>query len=131
MLIGVAAVLFLWGCGRIMGVSGVLSRLLPPWSEDSDRLPRIAFLVGMILVPLIGLMTGLLEQVAPLNDNTLLLVIAGLCAGYGTVRGSGCTSGHGVCGISRLSQRSMVATAVFMTTAAITVFVARHVMGWI
>lgn len=131
MLIGVAAVLFLWGCGRIMGISGMLSRLLPPWSADVDRMPRLAFVFGMLLVPLVGLVGSVLQQVEPLNSNMLLLVIAGLCAGYGTVRGSGCTSGHGVCGISRLSQRSMVATAVFMSTAAASVFFARHIMGWI
>ena len=130
-LIGVAAVLFLWGCGRIMGISGMLSRLLPPWSTDADRKPRLAFIFGLLLVPLLGLAGGFLQQIEPLNSNVLLLAIAGLCAGYGTVRGSGCTSGHGVCGISRFSQRSMVATAVFMTTAAASVFFARHIMGWI
>lgn len=86
---------------------------------------------GMLLVSLVGLAGGVLQQVEPLNSNMFLLAIAGLCAGYGTVRGSGCTSGHGVCGISRLSQRSLVATAVFMSTAAVSVFFARHIMGWI
>ena len=130
-LIGLAAVLFLWGCGRILGISGMLSRLLSPDSEDIDQKPRLAFIVGLLLVPLVGVVGGFIQRVEPLSSNVFLLAIAGLCAGYGTVRGSGCTSGHGVCGISRLSQRSMLATAVFMTTGVASVYFARHIMGWI
>lgn len=131
-LVGTAAVLFLWGCGRVMGVSGVLSRLIPGQPSGGDELKmRWAFVLGVLLMPIVGLLSGQLQQVNAVNSSPVLLAIAGLAVGYGTVRGNGCTSGHGVCGLSRLSQRSMVATVVFMGLAAVTVYVSRHMMGWI
>ncbi len=130
-LIGSAAVLMLWGCGQILGVSGLLSRLLPPWSSSQDIKVRVAFVAGVIALPLLAMVSGQVSSIPPVNGNPLYLGLAGLVMGYGTVRGNGCTSGHGVCGISRLSQRSIVATLVFMATAAVTVYIARHLLGWI
>ncbi|MGB0866404.1 MAG: YeeE/YedE family protein [Granulosicoccaceae bacterium] len=130
LLIGTAAVLYLWGCGRIMGISGILSRLLPPSDGGADKAVRIAFLLGMLALPLAGILLGQLQQMQPATSNVMLLIMAGLAAGYGTVRGSGCTSGHGVCGISRLSPRSLIATGIFMVSAGVCVYVARHLMGW-
>ena len=127
-LIGLAAVLLMATTGRIAGVSGFVSRLLPPFG-DGQFLIRLAFVAGLIAAPpLYTLATG--RTVAMLvTPNTGLLIVAGLLVGFGSVLGNGCTSGHGVCGIARLSRRSLVATAVFMATAVLTVFVVRHVLG--
>lgn len=127
-LLGSAAVLLMATTGRIAGVSGMLSRLLPPYTDQLMPV-RLAFVAGLMSAPpLYAAVTG-----APLTvevtSNSALLVAGGLLVGFGAVRGSGCTSGHGVCGVARLSPRSLVATVAFMTTAAATVFVARHVVG--
>lgn len=127
-LLGSAAVLLMATTGRIAGVSGMLSRLLPPYA-DRQMAVRLAFVAGLIAAPpLYAAVTG-----APLTvevtSNSALLIAGGLLVGFGAVRGSGCTSGHGVCGVARLSPRSLVATATFMATAAATVFIARHVLG--
>ena len=127
-LIGLAAVLLMATTGRIAGVSGFVSRLLPPFGDDQFFV-RLAFVVGLIAAPpLYALATGHPVEIL-VTSNTGLLIVAGFLVGVGTVLGSGCTSGHGVCGIARLSPRSLVATAVFMATALLTVFVARHVLG--
>lgn len=124
-LIGLTAVLLMGLNGRIAGVSGIVSRLLPPY-EDRAFAGRLAFTAGLIAAPvLVWLATGRLpaqtiEAAAP------LLAVAGLLVGFGSVWGNGCTSGHGVCGLSRLSIRSLVATATFMATAVVTVFIVRH-----
>lgn len=127
-LIGLAAVLLMATTGRIAGVSGFVSRLLPPFG-DGQFLIRLAFVAGLIAAPpLYTLATG--HAVAMLvTPNTGLLIVAGLLVGFGSVLGNGCTSGHGVCGIARLSPRSLVATTVFMATGVLTVFVVRHVLG--
>lgn len=126
-LIGLAAVLLLALEGRIAGISGIASRLLPPL--DSRFASHLAFIAGLVLAPfLVALVSG--EAVSQMvSSNFPVLAIAGLLVGFGAVYGGGCTSGHGVCGLSRLSQRSIVATATFMLTAFVTVFVVRHVIG--
>ena len=128
-LIGLSAVMLLATHGRIAGISGIVSRILPP-SVDKAGLPQgIIFLIGLLLAaPLWFVLTGA-APVQMVSSNGLLSVIAGLLVGFGAVMGSGCTSGHGVCGISRGSARSIAATMTFMATAFVTVFVLRHVVG--
>ena len=128
-IIGLSAVVLLATQGRIAGISGIVSRILPP-SVDKAGLPQgIIFLIGLLLAaPLWFVLTGA-APVQMVSSNGLLSVIAGLLVGFGAVMGSGCTSGHGVCGISRGSARSIVATMTFMATAFVTVFVLRHVVG--
>ena len=126
-LIGLAASLMMLLNGRIAGVSGILGGLLAP--APSDKAWRLAFLAGLIVAPVIAGAVGrpLAEAVMP--ASWLVIVAAGLLVGFGARMGGGCTSGHGVCGMSRLSTRSIVATMVFMTTAGLTVAVVRHGMG--
>jgi len=126
LLIGCAAVLLLLVNGRIAGISGILGGALSPRSED--RSWRMAFLLGL---PIGALAVAALRGGLEIQVSTSLptLIAAGLLVGFGTRLGGGCTSGHGVCGIGRGSQRSVVATAVFMASGAITVFVARHLLG--
>lgn len=128
-IIGLSAVVLLATQGRIAGISGIVSRILPP-SVDKAGLPQgIIFLIGLLLAaPLWFVLTGA-APVQMVSSNGLLLVIAGLLVGFGAVMGNGCTSGHGVCGISRGSARSIAATMMFMATAFVTVFVLRHVVG--
>ena len=128
-LIGLSAVVLLASHGRIAGISGIVSRILPP-SVDKAGLPQaIIFLIGLLLAaPLWFLLTGA-APVQVVSGNGLLLVIAGLLVGFGSVIGNGCTSGHGVCGISRGSARSIAATIIFMATAFVAVFILRHVVG--
>ena len=128
-LIGLSAVVLLASHGRIAGISGIVSRILPP-SVDKAGLPQaIIFLIGLLLAaPLWFLLTGA-APVQVVSGNGLLLVVAGLLVGFGSVIGNGCTSGHGVCGISRGSARSIAATIIFMATAFVTVFILRHVVG--
>ena len=128
-LIGAAAVLLFLLNGRIAGVSGIAGRLLD--REIHNRRDEIAWRVLFLVGLIIG--AGVYSLWAPvtihINASVGLLTIAGLLVGFGTQLGSGCTSGHGVCGIARLSPRSIVATLVFMASAMITVFVMRHVVG--
>ena len=128
-IIGLSAVVLLATQGRIAGISGIVSRILPP-SVDKAGLPQgIIFLIGLLLAaPLWFVLTGA-APVQMVSSNGLLVVIAGLLVGFGAVMGNGCTSGHGVCGISRGSARSIAATMTFMATASVTVFVLRHVLG--
>ena len=128
-LIGLSAVVLLATHGRIAGISGIVSGMLPP-TFDKTGLPQgIIFLVGLLLAaPLWIVVTGT-APVQVVSKNELLLVAAGLLVGFGSVIGNGCTSGHGVCGISRGSARSIAATMTFMATAFVTVFVLRHVVG--
>jgi uncharacterized membrane protein YedE/YeeE len=125
-LIGIAAVWLMAANGRIAGVSGMLNRLMPP-DRDGSALERLAFIVGLIAAPALYVSAGGLVM-QTVTDNVAVLVVAGLLVGFGSTVGSGCTSGHGVCGLSRLSIRSLVATGVFMTAGILTVFVARHVL---
>ncbi len=126
-LIGFSAVLLMLFNGRIAGISGVLARLFPPYA-GSEVGSALAFTIGLILAPLCysAVSGGPVPQMV--SSNVALMAAAGLLVGFGTVYGSGCTSGHGVCGLARLSRRSVVATAVFMTVAFVTVFIVRHVL---
>jgi uncharacterized protein len=127
-LIGVAAVLMMATTGRVAGVGGFVSRLLPPY-EDGELLPRLAFVAGLVLAPVLYMVVSFARVAHVVSSNLPLLAIAGLLVGAGTVVGGGCTSGHGVCGMARLSWRSMAATVTFMATAIVTVFVVRHLVG--
>ena len=126
-LIGIASVLLMALNGRIAGVSGILGGALA--AATGDKLWRVAFIAGLVSAPIV---VGLLGK--PLSEPTmpiswLLIVVSGLLVGFGTRLGGGCTSGHGVCGIARLSKRSIAATAIFMASAAITVAFVRHGLG--
>ncbi len=126
-LIGAAAVALMAATGRIAGISGIAARLLPPYAE-SGLAGRLAFVLGIVLAPLlVGLATGTLPR-PQIEASAPILLLAGLLVGFGAVWGHGCTSGHGVCGLSRLSLRSVVATAIFMAAAFATVFVTRHLV---
>lgn len=127
-MIGLAAVALMAVHGRVAGINGIVSGFLTT-RISQDWAWRAAFLAGMVVSPLILLaVTGRLPEIS-VPSSPLLLVAGGFLTGVGTTFGSGCTSGHGVCGISRLSARSIVATMTFMITAVLTVFVTRHVFG--
>ncbi len=125
-LIGLAAAIFVLFNGRIAGISGILGGLLKPVRADIGW--RVAFVAGLVGAPLAYALFAALP-VPTIDAGYLALVVAGLLVGIGTRYGSGCTSGHGVCGISRMSPRSLIATAAFMAAGFVTVFVARHVLG--
>ena len=127
-MIGLASVLLLALFGRIAGISGIAVRLLPPYT-DGETLGRAAFLLGMIAAPLLVLLLGGELPTMTVEPGPVRLLLAGVLVGFGAIYGNGCTSGHGVCGLSRLSKRSFVAVAVFMATAIATVFVTRHLIG--
>ena len=128
-LIGLSAVILMAAHGRIAGISGLISRIIPPSTNRKEQPQNIIFIVGLLLaVPLWYLLPTQLS-VQLVSSNYLLMAIAGLLVGFGSVIGNGCTSGHGVCGISRLSGRSIVATLTFMGTGFLTVFVLRHMAG--
>jgi uncharacterized membrane protein YedE/YeeE len=125
-LIGIASAMFVLLNGRVAGISGIVGGLLRPLPGDIAW--RVAFVAGLLLAPAAW---GLLAAVpaAHIAATPLALVAAGLLVGVGTRLGSGCTSGHGVCGLSRLSPRSLAATLAFMGAGFATVFVARHLLG--
>ena len=127
-LIGLAAVALMATMGRVMGATGVLAGFLRP-ANLSDWSWRAAILAGMISGPVaVMLITGQFP-VVQVPVSTTMLIIGGLIVGIGVTFGGGCTSGHGVCGMARLSPRSIVATLTFMLTTGITVFVVRHIAG--
>lgn len=123
-LIGLASVLLLLTHNRVAGISGIAAGILPPWNTDSGW--RLFFLAGLIF-------SGFLYRLAvgpvamQIDASPWVLAFAGLLVGYGARLGGGCTSGHGVCGIARLSARSIVATLIFMLTAGLSVYGVRHV----
>jgi len=126
LLIGAAAALFVLGNGRVAGISGIVGGLLD--AVRGERAWRVAFIAGLAAAP------WLWRLVAPLPPRVIeaspaTLIVAGLLVGVGTRYASGCTSGHGVCGLSRGSLRSLVATGAFMAAGFVTVFVARHLIG--
>lgn len=125
LLIGLAASLFVLANGRITGISGLLSSLL---EKGEGRTEKALFMLGLLAAPLIW---GLFTVLPAMSFETSWpgLIVAGLLVGIGTRYGSGCTSGHGVCGIARLSPRSMVATVTFMLAGFATVFILRHWTG--
>ena len=125
-LIGLSSVLLMVLLGRIAGVSGIFGGLL--MLGVSDRGWRLAFVLGLVVAPVIGSLIGLTLQ-APEMPAWPVIVAAGLLTGFGTRLGGGCTSGHGICGNARLSRRSIVATLTFMLTAIAVVFAVRHGLG--
>ena len=126
LLIGLAAALLLLLNGRISGISGIVGGLVIPKSSDAGW--RAAFVAGLLLGASIYMLTTGGAIPVTMQASLPVLVVAGLLVGFGTRLGSGCTSGHGVCGIARLSSRSIVATAVFFGVAMLTVFLTRHVL---
>jgi uncharacterized membrane protein YedE/YeeE len=126
-LIGLSAVLLMLLTGRIAGISGIFGGLLDFRSEDKDW--RIAFIAGLILAPLMAGWIGYAMPTPIMPANWTVITAAGLLVGFGTRLGGGCTSGHGICGVARLSVRSIAATAIFMLAAIVTVAITRHVLG--
>ncbi len=124
-VLGIASVVFILVNGRVLGISGILGGLLVP--KRSDTSWRVFFLLGMLLAPAtLSLIAPGLVPVPRIEAGTGAILAAGLMVGLGTRYGSGCTSGHGVCGLSRLSPRSLVATAAFMASGFAMVYVVRH-----
>jgi hypothetical protein len=127
-LIGLAAVLLMAGNGRIAGVSGIFGGLLGRWQPDSGW--RLLFILGLLAGTILtSLLGGFDSDTMAFPGNPLTTVLGGFLVGLGTALGTGCTSGHGICGLARLSVRSMVSTAVFMFFAIATVYLMRHVIG--
>jgi len=130
-LIGLSAVLLMALNGRIAGISGIVAGIMAPIRGEgrAELSWRLAFVAGLILAPLlVSIANGELVTVSAPHP-AWMMALGGLLVGYGTRLGSGCTSGHGVCGIARLSKRSFVATAMFMATAIVTVFILHHLLG--
>lgn len=130
LLIGLSAALLIALLGRVAGISGIAGALLqlPTWTSIKQWGWRLAFILGMVAAPLVWSLFAPLPAMQ-LPSSPAVIIAAGLLVGFGTRMGSGCTSGHGVCGLSRLSTRSLAATATFIATGAITVFVMRHVIA--
>jgi uncharacterized protein len=124
-LIGLAATMLMLVTGRIAGIAGILGDLID--LAGGDRVWRLAFILGLIAAPLAIAMTGSPLR-APAMPGWIVIVIAGLLVGFGTRLGNGCTSGHGICGIARLSPRSIAATLTFMLTAMLVVAITRHAL---
>ena len=127
MMIGLAALLLLWLNGKIAGISGIVGTAITDVSPASRW--RWFFILGLLIGGGVTLYQWVGVAEIQLRASLPVLIAAGLLVGYGTRLGSGCTSGHGVCGIGRLSPRSIVATCVFMAVAFVTVYVQRHVLG--
>ena len=126
-LIGLSAALLLWADGKIAGISGIIGGLLRP--VDQDTRWRASFVVGLLFG---GFALFLIEPsyyTISISRGTGALILAGMLVGFGTRLGNGCTSGHGVCGMSRGSVRSLVATITFMITGIVTVYVVNHILG--
>jgi len=123
-LIGLSAVFLMLTLGRISGISGIASGLLSLSLTKADRW-RGAFLIGLLAGPLVYMAIGFTPPEVVIDTSTITLIMGGVLVGFGASLGSGCTSGHGVCGIARVSPRSIAATVVFLTTAIITVFLSR------
>lgn len=125
LMLGLSVVGYLYVNGRIAGISGLIGQVLN--SKTMFKTPAIWFLLGLILTPFIY---GLFVQPEiELNTSPLMMIVAGLLVGFGTRLGSGCTSGHGICGISRLSKRSIIATMTFMFAGFVAVYIIRHITG--
>ncbi len=127
-LIGVAAVMLLALNGRIAGISGIIGRLLPPYA-GADPIGAACIVLGLIASPLLYQAAAGVPFAQTVSDQGALMAVAGLLVGFGTATGGGCTSGHGVCGVARLSPRSVLATVIFMATGFATVYLMRHVIG--
>ena len=127
LMLGVATAILLLGVGRIAGISGIFSSLLKPKRVE---MWQVLFIAGLIVSPLLYRLVKPLP-VLDISTSIPLLIAAGLLVGFGTRLGSGCTSGHGICGNARLSPRSMAATVTFMLFGILTVYIGRHVLGLI
>ena len=125
-LIGLSAAMLMMLSGRLAGVSGILGGAL---TSSADRAWRVAFILGLIVAAIIAPLLGAPQPTRLASSNLVLFAAAGLLVGFGSRMGNGCTSGHGVCGLARLSMRSIVATLVFMGVAVITVSLVRHGFG--
>lgn len=126
-LIGTAAALFILFSGRLLGISGILGGLLAPPARGNAGW-RFAFLAGLLVAPAVWALFAD-PPAARIEAGGTVLMVAGLLVGWGTRYGSGCTSGHGVCGLSRLSPRSLAATAAFMGAGFVTVYAVRHLLA--
>ncbi len=126
-LIGLAAVLLMLFTGRIAGISGIFASLINPQTEDRGW--RAAFVAGLIAAPVTAMLVGYPVPMPQMPGSLLTVAVGGLLVGFGTRLGSGCTSGHGICGIARISPRSIVATCTFMAAAIAAVALTHHVFG--
>ena len=127
LIIGIAATLLLWFNGRIAGISGIFNGLVTN-KKNHDTLWRLLFIVGMIAGGFVH-QTLVDRNYQPLDAPIWLLIAGGILVGFGTSMGSGCASGHGVCGLGRLSKRSLVAVLIFLSVGILTTFVVRHILG--
>jgi len=123
-ILGIAAALYVLINGRILGISGILGGLIGP--KRTDWLWRASFVLGLLSAPLWGKYVFQMNMTTVIDADYLTLIIAGLLVGFGARYGSGCTSGHGICGLSRLSPRSLLATLTFMGCGFLVVFLIRH-----
>ena len=126
-LIGLAAVMLMLFAGRVAGISGISAGILGVGAIDRGW--RIAFIAGLILAPIAAMLAGYTVPVPTMPASWFVIITAGFLVGFGARLGGGCTSGHGVCGMARLSKRSIAATMIFMGTAVVTVALMRHVIG--
>ncbi|MDC5291453.1 YeeE/YedE family protein [Acinetobacter baumannii] len=126
LLLGIATVGYLYINGRIAGISGLLAQFISP-SRDIFKSSAFWFIAGLVITPFIY--GYFYQSEIEIKANSFVLILAGILVGFGTRLGSGCTSGHGICGMSRLSKRSIIATAVFMFAGMLTVYIIRHVLG--
>ena len=127
MILGVAVSLYVLLHGRILGISGIISGLLRP--SLSDTAWRVSLVLGLVFAPFLAALFFGIFPIVEIDSGWVGIIVAGLLVGFGAQYGSGCTSGHGVCGLSRLSPRSLVATLSFMSAGFIMVFILRHVIG--
>jgi uncharacterized membrane protein YedE/YeeE len=127
MILGVAAALYVLLHGRILGISGIVSGLLHP--KLTDTAWRLSLVLGLVSAPFMAALFLGIFPVVEIESDWFAIVIAGLLVGFGAHYGSGCTSGHGICGLSRLSPRSLVATCAFMFSGFVTVYIFRHLIG--
>jgi uncharacterized membrane protein YedE/YeeE len=127
MILGIAAALYVILHGRILGISGIVSGLLRP--RKGDWTWRLALLGGILTAPLWSALLFGMHTITIIDADWMAIIVAGFLVGFGAHYGSGCTSGHGICGLSSLSPRSLVATLSFMTAGFITVYVIRHLLG--
>jgi len=126
LILGIAAVLYVVLHGRILGISGIVSGLLHP--QKDDYLWRLALVFGLLTAPFWAMVLFEVALYPVIDASWLGLIVAGLLVGFGSTYGSGCTSGHGICGLSRLSPRSLVATVTFMLSGFLVVYIIRHVI---
>jgi len=127
MILGIAAALYVLLHGRILGISGIVSGLLH--LKATDTAWRLSLVLGLISAPFLATLFLGIFPIVEIDSSWLAIVIAGVLVGFGAQYGSGCTSGHGICGLSRLSPRSLIATVAFMSAGFVMVFVIRHLIG--